>query len=281
MQDVLEIQNLTNDKCNFLLLGEMCDYVTDDHATHMPLLPDDYNSDEVIPRRSQDKAVNSNGHLLLDFLKETGLRVANGWVCEDKHIGSFTYVGSRGSSLVDYCIVNPVLLNEFSSFYVHDPNILSDHCLIEFSLFSMYQRPAHIDTSNEQEGLKYFKWNNDRKDEYNDFLSTDNFKISLSSLAEDINIASNGEDIDNSITSFSDIMNTCCVPSFERHINNSQSKSQNVNKSRNTVFDEACGEKKKEFFKHLNAYRKNKNDENRANLVSSRSAYKTCTEFQF
>ena len=126
MQDVLEIQNLTNDKCNFLLLGplnsrigEMCDYVTDNHATHMHLLPDDYNSDEVIPRRTQDKAVNSNGHLLLDFLKQTGLRVANGRVCEDKHIGSFTYVGSRGSSLVDYC--NPVLLNAFSSFYVHDP----------------------------------------------------------------------------------------------------------------------------------------------------------------
>ena len=67
-------QNFTNDKCNFLLLGnlnsrigEMCDYVTDDNATHMTLLPDDYNSDEVIPRRSQDKAVNSNGHLLLEF----------------------------------------------------------------------------------------------------------------------------------------------------------------------------------------------------------------------
>ena len=135
----------------------------------------------------------------------------------------------------------------------------------------MYRCPAHIDTSNEHEGLKYFKWNNDRKDEYKDFLSTNNFKISLSSLAEDINIASNGEDIDNSISSFSDIMNTGCV---ERHINNSQSKSQNVNKSKNTVFDEACGEKKKEFFKHLNAYRKNKNDENRANLVSSRSAFK-------
>ena len=69
-------------------------------------------------------------------------------------------------------------------------------------------------------------------------------------------------------------MSTGCVPLFERQLNNSQSKSQNVNKSRNTVFDEACGEKKKEFFKHLNAYRKNKNDENRANLVSSRSAYK-------
>ena len=97
------------------------------------------------------------------------MRVANVRVCKDKHIGSFTYVDSRGSSLVDYCIVNPILLKEFSSFCVHDPNILSDHCLIEFSLFSMYQGPAHIDTSNEHEGLKYFKWNNDRKDEYKDF----------------------------------------------------------------------------------------------------------------
>ena len=76
MQNVLEIQKLTKNKCNFLLLGdlnsrigEMCDYITDDHATftHMHLLPDDYNSDEVIHRRSQDETVNSNGHLLLDF----------------------------------------------------------------------------------------------------------------------------------------------------------------------------------------------------------------------
>ena len=77
-------------------------------------------------------------------------------------------------------------------------------------------------------------------------------------------------------------MNTGCVPLFKRHIKNSQSKSQNVKKSRNPVFAEACGEKKKEFFKHLNAYQENKNDENRANLVSSRSAYKkTVRNFNF
>ena len=76
MQDVLEIQNLTNDKCNFLLLGdlnsricELCDYVTDEHAIHMPWLPDDYNSDEVIPRRSQDKAVNIKWAFITWFFK--------------------------------------------------------------------------------------------------------------------------------------------------------------------------------------------------------------------
>ena len=29
---------------------------------------------------------------------------------------------------MDYCIVNFELFSEFVSFYVHDPNIFSDHC---------------------------------------------------------------------------------------------------------------------------------------------------------
>ena len=37
---------------------------------------------------------------------------------------------------MDYCIVYPELLSDFASFYFHDPNIISDHCLIEFSLVS-------------------------------------------------------------------------------------------------------------------------------------------------
>ena len=106
--------------------------MVDDHATHKHILPDDYVSDQEIPRKSQDNIVNSNGQLLLDILKQSGLRIANGRVCEDKQIGAYTFVGSRGSSLVDYCIVNTELLSDFSSFYVHDPNMLSDHCLICF-----------------------------------------------------------------------------------------------------------------------------------------------------
>ena len=55
-------------------------------------LPDDYVSDEEIPRKSQDNIVNSNGQLLLEFLKHSDLRIANGRVCEDKQIGAYTYV---------------------------------------------------------------------------------------------------------------------------------------------------------------------------------------------
>ena len=114
--------------------------MVDDHAIHMDILPDDYVSDQEIPRKSQDNAGNCNGQLLLKFLKQSGLRIANERVCEDKQIGAYTFVGSRGSSFVDCCIVNTELLSVFffSSFSVHDPNLLSDHCPTEFAFSSSF-----------------------------------------------------------------------------------------------------------------------------------------------
>ena len=41
-------------------------------------------------------------------------------------------MGSRGSSLIDYVIVSEDLLSHISDFYVSDPNILSDHCTVNF-----------------------------------------------------------------------------------------------------------------------------------------------------
>ena len=52
----------------------------------------------------------------------------------DKNIGKCTYVGSTGKSLVDYVIASQSLFPAINTFRVDDPNILSDHCLIHFSL---------------------------------------------------------------------------------------------------------------------------------------------------
>ena len=77
---------------------------------------------------------NSNGNLLIDFSRQTGLRIANGRVGSDAGIGECTYVGSSGTSLIDYVLVSEKLLKYFVTFDVFDPNPISDHCLIEFSL---------------------------------------------------------------------------------------------------------------------------------------------------
>ena len=62
--------------------------------------------------------------------------MANGRVGKDANEGkcSYEYVGSNGSSLIDYVIVSEEHLGHFSEFYISDPNILSDHCVVNFSL---------------------------------------------------------------------------------------------------------------------------------------------------
>lgn len=114
--------------------GDLTDFVSDDDSRHKYPLPEDYTADEQLPRKNTDTVVNSNGRLLLDFCKGTGLRIANGRVEKDANIGECTYVGRNGSSLIDYILVSQNILDMFSSFHVCTPNIFSDHCEVKFSL---------------------------------------------------------------------------------------------------------------------------------------------------
>lgn len=57
----------------------------------------------------------------------------NGRVREDYGIMRYTFVGSKGSSVVNYVLTSQDLFKNISHFEVHDPNILADHCLLTFS----------------------------------------------------------------------------------------------------------------------------------------------------
>jgi exonuclease III len=139
---MVQISNETNDNCSFLLLGDLnsrvghlSDFVPFDFTDpNVNVLPDDYISDIELPRKSQDSHVNQYGRYLIDFCRESQLRIMNGRVGKDAEIGKFTYVDKLGSSLIDYVICSQSLINMFSSFDVDDPNILSDHCAVNFSL---------------------------------------------------------------------------------------------------------------------------------------------------
>ncbi len=111
------------------------DSVIDDHADHINVLPDDYTADVFLPRFSRDKVrPNDNGTSLLAFCKQTGLRIMNGRVGNDACVGKYTYVGSRGRSLIDYVVASTNIFPYVNKFNVNSPNILSDHCAISFSL---------------------------------------------------------------------------------------------------------------------------------------------------
>ena len=135
------IENESNNDCNILLCGDFNsrtsnspDYVVDDSSVHMSVLPDEYVSDIQMPRFSEGAGhTNNNGLLLLDFCKQTGLRIMNGRVGNDGGIGRYTFVGSRGSNVVDYVLASQSLFDFVNDFEVQDSNILSDHFCIDFS----------------------------------------------------------------------------------------------------------------------------------------------------
>ena len=55
------------------------DYIDFDTSGEFLSLPDDYTADRVRPRVSQDNGhTNNNGIALLEFCKQTGLRILNG-----------------------------------------------------------------------------------------------------------------------------------------------------------------------------------------------------------
>ena len=78
--------------------------------------------------------------LLLDFCKQTNLRILNGRFGSDSGIGKFTCHRHRGESIVDYILTSTDILPLVYRFSVGDPNILTDHSIINFSLLEKRSR---------------------------------------------------------------------------------------------------------------------------------------------
>ena len=139
LDDILYFEAHLNGNCHFIVSGNpnartanLPDYVACDSLQLSDLLPEDYDIDSSLPRVSEDKVSNEYGNQLLEFCKATGLKLANGRLGEDT--GQFTCIKGNGSSVVDYVLCKPDLFNIICSFEIGEPNLLSDHCAINFSL---------------------------------------------------------------------------------------------------------------------------------------------------
>ena len=124
--------------------------VANDAARHMCALPDDYEPDLPIFISLQDTVLSENGSLLINFCRQTGLHIANGRVGEDAAEGTYGWL-----SITDYALVSQNLLKQFVTFYVNDPDILSDHCVINFSLrFRSTADTASFDVDDDYEAVE-------------------------------------------------------------------------------------------------------------------------------
>lgn len=226
LDDLVKIRSNYNEReiCFMLLgdlnsrVGDLADFVHNDNVTLITqnLLPEDYTIDSPIPRKTQDLKTNANGLLLIDFLKQTGMRIANGRVLDDENKGAFTYIGPNGSSIVDYCIIDLMLFEYFTKFLIHGPNIISDHCLIEFSLKGVnVDEETHKPINNNAEYAKNgYKWKQEHKERFLDSISTNVFKENLHQLVQDLDNVSNSDHIDTSLSNFIESIDQTCKPFF-------------------------------------------------------------------
>lgn len=287
LDSVAFLENNTQNSCHLLVCGDFNsrtstqpDFVVNDDPVHMSVLPDDYTPDMQLPRFSEDKGqVNNNGLLLLDMCKQTGLRIMNGRVGGDTGIGHYTFVGSRGSSVVDYVIASQELFKFVKHFEVQEPNILSDHCLINFSFQFHEERELNTQSEDYERFSGKYIWSENFKENFTGILSQNETTKKLETLNLKIANCRENEGISTCISEFTNLIENIASPIFKRtNYRNNDKSAEKVNFSdvkENPWFDEKCNEKKHVFSFMLNKYRDSKSDTDRINMVKARSEYKS------
>ena len=281
LDSVVFVENKADNNFHLLICGDFNgrssinpDFVSDDDTAHIDVLPDEYSPDGYMHRYSEDIGhVNNNGLLLLELCKQTGVRIMNGRVGNDSGIGRYTFVGHRGSSVVDYVLGSQEMFDFVKSFEVQEPNILSDHCLVNFSFeFGSVQTQETQPDEFEYISEKY-KWKNELKQEYTNCLNEENTKAQLNTLDSKILECANELDVQSCVSEFVNIIHKVSSPLFKKTIKHENMKPASANE--NPWYNEACHDKKYCFLHMLEKYRQSKTDENRINMVRARSEYKT------
>ena len=183
-------------------MANLSDYVENDSASHVSVLPDDYVEAIPMARWSEDTGTNPYGPFLLDFCKQSGLRIVNGRFGQKS--GKYTYLSDRGKSVIYYVIASQTLFKRVSNFVVSDSNILSDHCLLFFSLNcekdTFTQEEA--DNSNLIKLSRKYVWRPEHVKQYMEALNSHETISKLNELTSNLFNSSSQRDIDENIYCF-------------------------------------------------------------------------------
>ena len=80
---------------------------------------------EVTVRISKDKVINNGGKQMINFIENKGWVILNGYTKGDEE-GEYTFLGARGSSVIDYIIVNEKVWDKIVEFKI-ESRVDSDH----------------------------------------------------------------------------------------------------------------------------------------------------------
>lgn len=103
-------------------------------------------------RYSKDKIVGNGGKNLSDWIKEKGWYILNG-ATEGDWNGEYTYAGARGSSVIDYVIVNEEMRNRIRKFCIGE-RVDSDHLPMEIEMEEEEEEGQVEDQGEQREDTK-------------------------------------------------------------------------------------------------------------------------------
>ena len=177
--------------------------------------------------------------------------------------------------MVDYVLVNSSLFDHFLKFEVCEPNILSDHCAVQFSLTTRVGLSSmNITNTNSNSNVnKSYKWNDEKADQYTFHMYLNGEK--LDELNLDLQNATSSEHVNQNIKKFEDVMSNICDPLFSKKAFFQEKQSTPYTSTKHTPwFDDECDVLRKLFYDELSKFRQDKTIENQSNLVRARANYK-------
>ena len=166
---------------------------------------------------------------------------------------------------MDYVITNPSMFNLFKTFSICEPNILSDHCVISFSLLkniNIYTTQSE-ETEFSERLCKKYKWDDAKKDEY--IFNLNGTEHDFLNLSSNLMQASRMGDIDKNVGDFLNLMENLSDPIFAKKLkvpNETDTNSNYKQQANRPWFDEECQASRDSFYRELNIYRNNKSNMN-------------------
>ena len=172
-------------------------------------------------------------------------------------------------------MLNSSLFDHFLKFEVCEPNILSDHCAVQFSLTTRVDLSSMntTNTNSNSNVNKSYKWNDEKADQYTFHMYLNGEK--LDELNLDLQNATSSEHVNQNIKKFEDLMSNICDPLFSKKAFFQEKQSTPYTSTKHTPwFDDECDVLRKLFYDELSKFRQDKTIENQSNLVRARANYK-------
>lgn len=132
------------------------------------------NDRDEILRRSKDMVINIEGKRLLEEVGERGWDILNGNIEGDEE-EELTYIGARGSSIIDYAIGNTEARDKIGSLVIEE-RTESDHLPICVYIQAEDSRLSFTDMLDEDKTFKQQIWTEGGIKKFREILDTQEFK---------------------------------------------------------------------------------------------------------